>query len=134
MNTGRFHVSGALVAILMVCAAAAFPARAATTPSALEPRPVARAQTIRMQLVARYRAMPAGRGLAVTEATSTGVVEPCTLLTPDQLGARFARASRRRGQIRAPARTEGMTTRSLNLLSSRREPSPRLSPNEADSN
>jgi hypothetical protein len=89
MNAGRFLVSGTLVAFLMVCAAAAFPARAATTASALEPRSVARAQTIRARLDARYRAMPAGRGLAVTEATSTGVVESFALLTPDLLGARF---------------------------------------------
>ena len=49
---------------------------------------LARAQTIRAQLDARYRVMR-GRGLAVTEATSTGVVESFTLLTFDLLETRL---------------------------------------------
>ena len=89
MIVGRLLATGALCVIATICTAAAFSARAATTASALDPRSVARAQTIRAQLDATYRAMPAGRGLAVTEATSTGVVESFTLLTPDLLGARF---------------------------------------------
>ncbi|MBA2461074.1 MAG: hypothetical protein H0V45_04810 [Actinobacteria bacterium] len=88
MNVGRLLVIGALGAIVTVCAAAALPAHAALTASALEPRSLARAQTIRAQLDARYRILP-GRGLAVTEATSTGVVESFTLLTPDLLETRF---------------------------------------------
>lgn len=61
--------------------------QASARASALEPRSLARAQTIRGQLDARYRALP-GRGLAVTEATSTGVVESFTLLTLDLLETR----------------------------------------------
>ncbi len=91
MNVGRFLVSGTLGAILTVCIAAAFPAHAASTASALEPRSLARAQTIRAQLDPRYRAMPGG-GLAVTEATSTGVVESFRLLTSDLLKTRFVAA------------------------------------------
>ena len=56
--------------------------------SALEPRSLARAQAIRGQLDARYRVLP-GRGLAVTEATSTGVVESFTLLALDLLETRY---------------------------------------------
>lgn len=63
------------------------PAHASATASALEPRSLARAQAIRAQLDARYRSMP-GRGLAVTEASPTGVVESFTLLTPDLLETR----------------------------------------------
>ena len=81
MNLRRLVVTGALGAIVTVCSAAAAPAHAASTASALEPRSLARAQTIRAELDSRYRAMP-GHGLAVTEATSTGVVESFALLTP----------------------------------------------------
>lgn len=88
MNLRRLVVTGALGAIVTVCSAAAAPAHAASTASALEPRSLARAQTIRAELDSRYRAMP-GHGLAVTEATSTGVVESFALLTPDLLGLRF---------------------------------------------
>jgi hypothetical protein len=77
-------VVGALLAVATVTA---FPVQAAPTASALEPRSLARAQTIRAQLDARYRLLPNG-GLAVTEATSTRVVESFTLLTPDLLGLR----------------------------------------------
>lgn len=67
------------------------PAHASATASALEPRSLARAQAIRTQLDARYRSMP-GRGLAVTEASPTGVVESFTLLTPDLLETRVLAA------------------------------------------
>jgi hypothetical protein len=43
---------------------------------------------IRTQIDARYRGLQ-GRGLAVTEATSTGVVESFALLTPDLLETRL---------------------------------------------
>lgn len=74
-------------ALLAVATVTAFPVQAAPTASALEPRSLARAQTIRAQLDARYRLVPDG-ALAVTEATSTGVVESFTLLTPDLLEMR----------------------------------------------
>ena len=77
-------VGGALLAVATVTA---FPIQAAPTASALEPRSLARAQTIRAQLDARYRLAPDG-ALAVTEATSTAVVESFTLLTPDLLELR----------------------------------------------
>lgn len=85
MNLGRRLVTGALFVIVTVCAAAAAPASASPM---LEPRSLARARTIRAQLDARYRVLP-GHGLAVTEATSTGVVESFALLTPDLLETRF---------------------------------------------
>jgi hypothetical protein len=75
-------------AVLALAATAAIPAHASEARPALAPRSLARAQTIRAQLDVRYRALP-GRGLAVTEATSTGVVESFTLLTPDLLQTRF---------------------------------------------
>jgi hypothetical protein len=74
--------------MLTIAPAAALPAQASSTAATLEPRSLARAQTIRVQLDSRYRVLP-GRGLAVTEATSTGVVESFTLLTPDLLEARL---------------------------------------------
>ena len=55
--------------------------------SASEPASLARAQTIRAQVDARYRALRR-HGLAVTEASSTGVVESFALLTPDLLEMR----------------------------------------------
>jgi hypothetical protein len=74
--------------MLAVGALAAFPGEASSTASAVEPSSLAHAQTIRAQLDARYRVMP-GRGLGVTEATSTGVIESFTLLTGDLLETRF---------------------------------------------
>jgi hypothetical protein len=56
--------------------------------STLEPSSLARAQTIRAQLDARYRVVR-GRGLAVTEASATGVIESFTLLTADLLETRL---------------------------------------------
>jgi hypothetical protein len=81
-------VTGALVAIGVV---PALSAQASTTASALEPRLLVGAQAIRAQVDARYRALP-GPGLAVTEATSTGVVESFALLTSDLLETRLVPA------------------------------------------
>jgi hypothetical protein len=75
-------------AMLAIGALPALSAHASPTASMLERRSLERAQTIRAQVDARYRALPR-RGLAVTEATSTGVFESFALLTPDFLGARF---------------------------------------------
>ena len=50
------------------------------TASALEPAALTHAVVIRAEVDARYRLVP-GRKLAVTEATSTAVVESFTLLT-----------------------------------------------------
>lgn len=76
------------IALLAVATVTALPVQASSTASVLEPRSLSRAQTIRAQVDARYRGLP-GRGLAVTEATSTGVVESFALLTPDLLETRF---------------------------------------------
>lgn len=83
-SSGR--VATSVGAVVLTCAVLAMPARGA--PTALEPASLARAQTIRAQLDVRYR-MPPSRGLAVTEATSTGVVESFALLTPDLLAIRY---------------------------------------------
>jgi hypothetical protein len=64
---------------------------AASSVMAIEPPSLARAQTIRSQIDARYRVLH-GHGLAVTEASSTGVVESFTLLTPDLLEMRYLSA------------------------------------------
>jgi hypothetical protein len=74
--------------MLAIGAFAAATAHASAAASALEPRSLARAQIIRQQLDVRYR-VPRGHGLAVTEATSTGVVESFTLLALDLLETRF---------------------------------------------
>jgi hypothetical protein len=68
------------LATLAACAVAAVPAHSAATASALDPEALTRARVIRAEINARYRLMP-GRKLAVTEATSTGVVESLTLVT-----------------------------------------------------
>lgn len=73
--------------VLTAGAFTAFPVAASPTASALDPTSLARAQTIRVQIGARYRVIP-GAGLTVTEATSTGVLESFTLLTPDLLETR----------------------------------------------
>ena len=91
MKLRRLLVSGAAGAMFAAGAAAAFPAQAPSTASALEPRSLARAQAIRGQVDARYRLLP-GRKLTVTEATSTRVVESFTLLTPDLLETRVLAA------------------------------------------
>jgi hypothetical protein len=105
-----------LIAALALVAAVASAATGAIAgeglePETLEPRAMARAQTIQAQLAARYRILPGRRGLGVTEATSTDVVEYVTLLTPDLLEARLFPADngiwyaicRRRATCRYPA-------------------------------
>jgi hypothetical protein len=57
--------------LLAVSTVTALPVQAFPTASALEPRSLTRAQTIRVQLDARFRGVPDGE-LASTEATSTG--------------------------------------------------------------
>jgi len=78
-------VTGALLA---VATAPAFPGRAAATAPVLGSTTLSVAQTIRAGVDARYRSLPRG-GLAVTEASSTGIVESFELLTPDLLETRF---------------------------------------------
>jgi hypothetical protein len=56
--------------LLVVGTVTALPVQASSTAAALEPRSLARAQTIRTQIDARYRVL-LSRGLAVTEAAST---------------------------------------------------------------
>jgi len=87
-QVGRLLLGGVAGAMLAIGAFAAATASASVGASTLEPSSLARAQTIRAQLDARYRVLR-GRGLAVTEATSTGVVESFTLLTLDLLETRF---------------------------------------------
>jgi hypothetical protein len=83
----RVLLSGAAGA-MAIGAWAAANGSASAGASTLEPSSLARAQTIRAQLDARYRFLRS-RGLAVTEATSTGVVESFALLTPDLLETRL---------------------------------------------
>jgi hypothetical protein len=73
--------------MLAIDAFAAAARSASPVASTIEPTSLARAQTIRAQLDARYRVVR-GRALAVTEASGTGVVESFTLLTPDLLETR----------------------------------------------
>ena len=87
-QVGRLLLGGAAGTMLAIGAFAAAPGPASARLSTLEPSSLARAQTIRGQLDARYRVVR-GRGLAVTEATSTGVVESFTLLTLDLLETRI---------------------------------------------
>lgn len=77
-----------LVALAAAIGLLACSAGAASAVPAIEPASLVRAQAIRADVSARYRVLP-GRGLAVTEATSTGVVESFALTTPDFLGTRF---------------------------------------------
>jgi hypothetical protein len=64
---------------------------ATSSVSVIEPASLARAQAIRAQVDARYRVLR-GHRLAVTEASSTGVVESFVLLTPDFLETRYVSA------------------------------------------
>ena len=91
MKLTRFLLRG-LAGALLASGTITASVQASPTASPLEPRSLAHAQSIRAQLDARYRVLP-GRGLAVTEATSTGVVESFTLLTPDLLETRFLPAA-----------------------------------------
>src|SRR5262249_47637522 len=72
IRVGRLLFSGVAGAMLAIGAFAAAAGSASPVASTLEPRSLARAQAIRAQLDARYRVVR-GRGLAVTEATATGV-------------------------------------------------------------
>src|SRR5512144_3319732 len=80
------HLVAATVFALV--AMAALPLTAAAS---AEPAPLALAQTIRAELDARYRLVP-GRPLAVTEASTTGVVESLTLFSADPLETRTVAA------------------------------------------
>jgi hypothetical protein len=91
MKPSWLVVSVAAGAMVAAAVAAGIPARASSTASALEPVALARAQAIRAEMNARYRLMP-GHKLAVTEATTTDVVESFALLTPDLLEMRFVPA------------------------------------------
>jgi hypothetical protein len=93
----RVHFEARPFAIA-VCAVAlaALPAAApagADIPSAsrLEPRALTRARTIRLETTKRYQHAP-GLGLRVSEASSTGVLESFTLLTPRMDEARIVSA------------------------------------------
>jgi hypothetical protein len=86
LNGRLLRLTGPLGAIVLLCLAIAVPARG--DQSALAPRALVRAETIRAQLDARYRVLPS-RGLAVTEASSTAVVESFALLSADLLGIRY---------------------------------------------
>lgn len=85
MRLGQLLATALVAALLSI---AAIPAHASPNGAGLAPKSLAHAQAIRTELDARYRALP-GRGLRVTEATSTGIVRGFALLTPDLLGARF---------------------------------------------
>jgi hypothetical protein len=76
---------------LVLVVGAASNARASSAASELTPQSLRHAQTIREELDARYRG-PRRGGLAVTEASSTGVVESFTLVTSDLLGTRVVPA------------------------------------------
>ncbi len=69
------------LATLGAGAVAAVPAHTSATASALEPEALTRARVIRAEVNARYRLVPGRRKLAVTEATTTGVVQSLTLVT-----------------------------------------------------
>jgi hypothetical protein len=68
-----------LLVVLAVCAGAAVPGDSSAASSTLQPATLARARVIRSAVTSRY----VRAGLAVTEASSTGVVESFTLLTAD---------------------------------------------------
>jgi hypothetical protein len=70
-----------LAVALSAYAATAVPGDSSAAGSGLAPATLARAATIRSAVTARYLRS----GLAVTEASSTGVLESFTLLTPDGL-------------------------------------------------
>jgi hypothetical protein len=68
------------VAALAAGAVTAVPANSSATELAVAPEALTEARAIRAEVDARYRFLP-GRKLAVTEATTTGVVETFTLVT-----------------------------------------------------
>jgi len=65
-------------AALAVCAGAALPVGASATSSPAEPQALGHARQIRAEVDARYR-RPHGPKLAVTEASTTGVIDSFTL-------------------------------------------------------
>lgn len=77
--------------VLLTAVVGTSTARASSTAPELTPQSLRHAQTIRAELDVRYRAARRG-GLAVTEASSTGVVESFTLVTSDLLGTRVVPA------------------------------------------
>ena len=77
--------------VLLTAVVGTSTARASSTAPELTPQSLQHAQTIRSELDVRYRAARRG-GLAVTEASSTGVVESFTLVTSDLLGTRVVPA------------------------------------------
>jgi hypothetical protein len=77
--------------VLLTAVVATSTARASSTASELTPQSLRQAQTIRAELDARYRG-PRRGALAVTEASSTGVVESFTLVTSDLLDTRVVPA------------------------------------------
>jgi hypothetical protein len=87
----RTLLVGVAGAVLAVGTFAGSSGGATSSVSAIEPASLARAQAIRAQVAARYRALR-GQGLAVTEASSTGVVASFALLTPDLLETRYVSA------------------------------------------
>jgi hypothetical protein len=91
MEPRQLLVSAAAAAMVAAALGIGGPAQASSTSSALEPPALARAEAIRAEMNTRYRLL-AGPGLAVTEATSTGVVESFVLLTPDLLETRIVPA------------------------------------------
>jgi hypothetical protein len=83
-----------VVAVATLVSGMASPAtsHAAPTERTLRPATLVRADAIRARLDARYRPSPSG-GLAVTESSSTGVVESFTLLSSDLTGSRVVSAA-----------------------------------------
>jgi hypothetical protein len=90
-QVGRLLLGGVVGMMLAIGTFAAAAGSASQMASTLEPESLARARAIRAQLDARYRVVRA-RGLAVTEATATGVIESFTLFTPDLLETRLVPA------------------------------------------
>jgi hypothetical protein len=77
---------GVVAGLLVLGVTASLPVETASAGSTLAPRSLAHAQTIRAEVDARYRTL--GRGLAITEASSTGVLESYSLLTSNLLSTR----------------------------------------------
>lgn len=92
-GTARRSALALVVALATLVAGTASPgAQATSSERKLEPGALVRAEAIRARLDARYRPSSSG-GLAVTESTSTGVLESYTLLSPDLTGSRVVSAA-----------------------------------------
>jgi hypothetical protein len=87
----RSRRSTLFVAALTAGALATFPTPTSANAPEVGRKVLADAEKIRAAVDARYRRLP-GRKLAVTEASSTAVVESFLLLTPDLLGLRVVPA------------------------------------------